>query len=109
MTDGRHMPQYTHEPILTMYRSSHVLKLTRVCTEIDHVPNVSSCTWTTVQKLCNETVCTESVLYRYGSTPIHLASQDNFNMHSGKFLPLRNKASPGCRSTYQQFLANNIG
>jgi len=50
--------------------TDHVPKLTCVCTEIDHVPKVSSCTeMDHCLKLCTEMVCTESVLYRYGSTP----------------------------------------
>ena len=34
----------------------------------------------------------------------HLASrEDNFTMHSGKFLSFRNEASPGCHPTCHQF------
>ena len=40
----------------------------------------------------------------------HLASrEDNFTMHSGKFLCFENEASPGSHPTYHQFPANNIG
>ena len=64
----QNIPMYWSWPCtdLVMYRNwpAYVPKsiMYRMC---PHVPK-----WTTVQKLCTEIVCTENVLYRYGSTPI---------------------------------------